>query len=91
MPHTKSAVKRNRQSQERRARNRAALKRVKTQQKKFEGILAGADKAALAGEFNLAQKMVDQAAAKGVIHKNTANRRKARLARLAKKTTGEAK
>ncbi len=87
MPHTKSAEKRLRQSQERRARNRGVLRRVKTQQKKVEAVLSATDKATLPAEFNQAQKLIDQAAAKGVIHKNTAARRKAKLARLAKKAT----
>jgi small subunit ribosomal protein S20 len=88
MPHTKSAEKRLRQSNERRTRNRAALKRLKTQQKRVETVLTSDDKTPLAGEHNKAQKMIDQAAAKGVIHRNTAARRKARLAKSIKKVIG---
>jgi small subunit ribosomal protein S20 len=87
MPHTKSAEKRLRQSNERRGRNRAGLRKIKTQQKKLDEVLKADDKKPLAEEYNRAQKLIDQAAAKGVIHKNTANRRKARLARAMKKAT----
>ena len=85
MPHTKSAVKRGRQSQERRARNRSALKRIKTQQNRLLEALKSGDTAKITAEINLAQKIIDQAAAKGVIHKNNANRKKAHIARLNKK------
>jgi small subunit ribosomal protein S20 len=85
MPHTKSAIKRGRQSQERRARNRAALKRIKTQEKRLLDALKSGNAATIATETNLAQKIIDQAAAKGVIHKNNANRKKAHLARLNKR------
>ncbi len=85
MPHTKSAVKRGRQSLERRARNRAVLKRVKGQQKNLESVLKSGDVGKIATELNLTQKLIDQAAAKGVIHKNNANRKKARLARMNKR------
>jgi small subunit ribosomal protein S20 len=88
MPHTKSAEKRLRQSNERRNRNRASLKKLKTQQKRVQAVLTSDDKTPLAEEHNKAQKLIDQAAAKGVIHKNTAARRKARLAKAIKKVTG---
>jgi small subunit ribosomal protein S20 len=85
MPHTKSAVKRGRQSLERRARNRAVLKRLKTQQKRVDAAIKSGDAAKITQETNVAQRLIDQASAKGVIHKNSANRKKARMARMVKR------
>ena len=70
MPNLPSAKKRLRQSAKRQLRNQAAKTRIKTETKK-----------ALAGQTNLAFSVIDRAAAKGIIHKNAAARRKSRLAR----------
>lgn len=70
MPNLPSAKKRLRQAEKRELRNRVVKTRMKTETKK-----------ALAGEPNLAVSMIDRAAAKGVIHKNAAARRKSRLAK----------
>jgi small subunit ribosomal protein S20 len=79
MPNTKSAKKRLRQSLERRARNRAVKSSLKTQIKKVHSAVEGGDAAASADEFRAAAKKLDQAAAKGVIHRNKAARLKSRL------------
>tara|TARA_Y100001935_G_scaffold216676_1_gene188512 strand:- start:448 stop:720 length:273 start_codon:yes stop_codon:yes gene_type:complete len=73
----KSQIKRNRQNETRRARNKAVRSELKTREK---AVFA----AAAAGEptdelLRLAQKRLDVAASKGVIHKNEAARRKSRL------------
>ena len=52
---------------------------MKTQLKKFDTAVAAGQ--ADAAVLSTTQAMVDKAAAKGVIHKNAANRKKARLAR----------
>lgn len=88
MPHTKSAKKRMRTSAERRTRNRNVTKGLKLQHKAFEAALKGGDAGKLADQSKVSMKLIDQAAAKGVIHKNTAARKKARLARMLKKTAG---
>ena len=87
MPNTKSAKKRLRQSLERRARNRAVKSSLKTQIKKVHTAVEGGDQAASADEFRGAAKRLDQAAAKGVIHKNKAARLKSRLAKRLKAST----
>jgi small subunit ribosomal protein S20 len=79
MPNTKSAKKRLRQSLERRTRNRAVKSSLKTQIKKVLSAVDGGDAAASADEFRAAAKKLDQAAAKGVIHRNKAARLKSRL------------
>jgi small subunit ribosomal protein S20 len=69
MANTKSAGKRARQSTARTLRNRRVLTRLRTMQKKTRGV---ADVPALISA-------IDKAAKRGIIHKNAANRRKARL------------
>jgi small subunit ribosomal protein S20 len=79
MPNTKSAKKRLRQSLERRTRNRAVKSSLKTQIKKVLSTVESGDAAASNDEFRAAAKKLDQAAAKGVIHRNKAARLKSRL------------
>ncbi len=70
MPNLPSAKKRLRQSAKRQLRNQIAKTRIKTEVKK-----------AVAGEENVAVSVIDRAAAKGIIHKNAAARKKSRLAK----------
>ncbi|HEX9995882.1 MAG TPA: 30S ribosomal protein S20 [Abditibacterium sp.] len=70
MPNLASAKKRLRQDEKKRLRNQFAKTRIKTEVKK-----------ALAGTENLAVSVIDRAAAKGIIHKNAAARKKSRLAK----------
>lgn len=71
MPNLASAKKRLRQNTQRKLTNQITKTRVKTETKKaLEG-----------GELKTALAAIDRAAAKGVIHKNAAARRKSRLAR----------
>ena len=83
MPNIKSAIKRVKVTEKKNLRNRMIKSAMKTQIKKYDtAINAGEADAKL---LSVTQGAVDKAAAKGVIHKNAANRKKARLAkRLAK-------
>jgi small subunit ribosomal protein S20 len=76
----KSQIKRNRQTIVRTERNKAVRSELKTRTKSASAAaVEGADNAeALARE---AQKRLDMAARKGIIHKNAAARRKSRLAK----------
>ncbi|MFP3905907.1 MAG: 30S ribosomal protein S20 [Acidimicrobiales bacterium] len=77
MANIASQKKRNRQNEKRRARNKAVRSELKTRIKHAETAAAkGEDSEAL---MRLAIKRIDQAAAKGVLHKNAANRQKSRL------------
>ena len=67
MPNIKSAKKRVITSAKRAARNKAIKSELKTTIKKFDAAIAESDKAAVDTAFREAVKMVDQAAAKGVI------------------------
>jgi small subunit ribosomal protein S20 len=80
MPTTKSAAKRLRQSIERRTRNRAIKRDLRTRGKRVESALAAGNVELAGKEFRVAAKKLDQAAAKRVIHRNAAARTKSRLA-----------
>ena len=84
MPNIKSAIKRVKVSEAKNLRNRMVKSKVKTAIKKFETEIATAP-ANAAAQYSLTTSAIDKAVTKGVIHKNAANRKKARLAkRLAK-------
>ena len=85
MANIKSQIKRNRQTVKRTERNKAVRSEVKTRTK--TATTAAAEGAENAEELaRLAQKRIDVAAAKGVIHKNAAARRKSRLAKKLNKS-----
>ncbi|MBQ0071008.1 MAG: 30S ribosomal protein S20 [Spirochaetales bacterium] len=77
----KSVEKRDRQNAARRLRNRAAKSTFRTEVKKFDAACAAGDKAAATAYMASAAKLLDSAAGKGVIHKNTASRKKSRMAK----------
>jgi len=79
MAQHKSAVKRIRQNERRRVRNKANLSRMKTLIKKVEAS-KGKDEAM--SVYKTAVKFLDQLASKGVIHKNKASNQKSRLTKL---------
>ncbi len=82
MPNIKSAKKALRQNRKRRALNRSQRSSLRTTIKKFRLAAAGDDAQTAQDAFRLAQKRLDQAAAKKLIHKNKAARAKSRLAKL---------
>lgn len=80
LANIKSSIKRIRLTKERTLRNRIVKSTVKTFVKKFEESIA-------AGKIDEAKKLyprvshvIDKAAAKGVLHRNTAARKKSKLA-----------
>ena len=81
MANIKSQIKRNRQNERRRQRNKATRSTLKTKIKNVRTLAQGGDKAAAEAALRDATKALDQAAAKGVIHKNTAANKKSRLAK----------
>ena len=76
----KSADKRNRQAQAARLRNREAKSTFRTAVKKFDAAVAAGDKAAAEEALKLSAKLLDSAADKNIIHHNTADRKKSRMA-----------
>lgn len=76
MANIKSQIKRNRQNEKRRLRNRAVRAELKTREKAAHAA-AGTDRED--DMLRIAIKRIDMAAQKGVLHRNTAARRKSRL------------
>lgn len=74
----KSAIKRALKAKERQARNYSVRTRVRTATRKAVSAI-GTDNAVAA--LREAHSIIDKAATKGVIHRNTAARKKARLAK----------
>jgi small subunit ribosomal protein S20 len=76
----KSVLKRAAQSLERAAVNRANRTRVRTLMKKLRTAISAGDATASANLFQPTLSAIDQAITKGVLHENTGNRYKSRLA-----------
>jgi small subunit ribosomal protein S20 len=75
-----SQIKRNRQNEKRRLRNKAVRSEMRSRTKAATTATeSGADESA--ESLRMAMKRIDKAARKGVIHKNQAARRKSRLAK----------
>lgn len=81
MANIKSSEKRARTAKVRTARNRSLKSAVKTTAKKFIMAVDAGDIEKAKSAFIVAEKQLDKAATKGVIHKNTAARRKSKLAK----------
>ena len=88
MAHTKSAEKRMRQDEKRRLRNRQTKKAIKVQTKKVLALVKSGSADDLRQEVVLAIKKLDKAAARRILHPNTAARKKSQLARLLHKKAG---
>jgi small subunit ribosomal protein S20 len=79
----KSAVKRARQNEIRRLRNKATRTRVKSIVKEVRTSAGKASSEETKAMLNTAQSVIDKASKKGVIHKRTAARKISRLTKLA--------
>ena len=60
-------------------KNKANKSELKTVVKKFDAALVSGDKAAAEAAYKQAVKKVDQAVIKGILHKNTAARKKSSM------------
>ena len=85
MPNIKSAKKRVKVSEKKNLRNRMIKSAVRTSVKKLEAIAA--DPQTANAQLVVTTSAIDKAASKGVMHKNAANRKKARLAKQLAKAT----
>jgi len=72
------------QSETRRLRNRSVKSTVKTHVRKVRDAITGGNLEDADAQFRTAVKKLDQAAAKGVIHRNAASRTKSRLSHAVK-------
>lgn len=81
MRKNKSAIKRSRQSEERRLRNSHVKSTMKTQVKRVIQAIENKDKENLDRLVKNALSYIDKAASKGVIHPNNAARKVSRLSK----------
>ena len=80
MANHKSAIKRARQSEEQRVRNRSRKTRMKNAVRDLDGVISKSPENA-AAELKKAVSVISRTASEGVIHKNTASRKISRLTR----------
>ena len=81
MANIKSAMKRAEITQVRTKRNAAYKSMMKTAIRRFENALKAGDLEEAGVLLIKASRMIDKVETKGVIHKNTASRKKSRLAK----------
>ena len=82
MANHKSALKRARQNELSRLRNKAVKTRVKSTVKDVRFSVEESSSGDIMAKLNAAQSLIDKASKKGVIHKNTAARKISRLSKL---------
>ena len=77
-----SALKRVRQAEKRRMRNRAMKSAIKTIAKKVEAAVTNKDRDEAQRTLREAMKLISKAASKGILHRNTASRKISRLSKI---------
>lgn len=83
MANIRSQIKRNRQNERRRVRNKSVRSEMRTRTKRATVAIDSGDEAT-SELLQMAVRRIDKAAAEGVIHKNQAANRKSRLMRRAR-------
>lgn len=83
MANHKSALKRAKQNEIRRIRNKSVKTRVKNTIKELKLSIDGESKEAIPEKLNAAKSVIDKAAKKGIIHPKTAARKISRLSKQA--------
>jgi len=81
MAQIKSAMKRIKTNEKARLRNKAVKTGLKTTLKNFNEAVEAGDKEKATVAYNTAVKKLDQAVTKGIMHKNSAARKKSTIAR----------
>ena len=81
MANIRSQIKRNRQNEQARLRNKSVRSALKTHARRVRESLAAGDRDAAVAALHRATRAYDRAVSKGVIHRNNAANHKARLAR----------
>ena len=85
MPGKDSAAKRHRQSEKRRFRNKFYRTQIKTASKKFVKLVSGSNREEAEVNYRSFTSLLDRAVVKGIFHKNTVARKKARMYALLRK------
>ena len=80
MANIKSQIKRNRQNEKARMRNKAVKSSLKTAIRKFHTAAANGDTEAAQVQLRVASRELDKAVSKGVLHRNQAANRKSAIA-----------
>jgi small subunit ribosomal protein S20 len=88
MPNKKSAAKRMKTSERNRLYNRFWTTRCKNSVKKVLEAVEGQDSALAETRLAIAQSVIDKAVSKGVMHGNTAARRKSMITNRVKALSG---
>ncbi|MGI5491626.1 30S ribosomal protein S20 [Microtetraspora malaysiensis] len=83
MANIKSQIKRNRQNEKARLRNKAVKSSLKTAVRKFREAADQGDVETTLAALRTASRQLDKAVSKGVIHKNQAANRKSAIAKRA--------
>ncbi|HZN75396.1 MAG TPA: 30S ribosomal protein S20 [Micromonosporaceae bacterium] len=81
MANIKSQIKRNRQNEKRRMRNKSVKSSLKTAVRKFNEATQTGDVESASALLREASRKLDKAVSKGVIHKNQAANRKSAIAK----------
>ncbi|RPF20581.1 30S ribosomal protein S20 [Myceligenerans xiligouense] len=81
MANIKSQLKRIKTNEKARQRNRAVKSELKTHVRKVREAVAAGDKEAATTALQTANRKLDKAVSKGVIHKNQAANRKSAIAK----------
>ena len=84
MAHSKSALKRVRQNEKRRVKNKSQRSALRTQLRKTATTIGSKNTELAPGELKKSIRALDRAASKGLIHPNQAARRKSRLVKKVK-------
>ena len=79
MPNIKSAKKRVKVTEAKALRNQIFKSQMRTIIKKYDAALAAGDREVAAAAYKVAVKKIDKAAARGIIHKNAAARKKSQF------------
>ena len=79
MPNIKSAKKRVKVTAVKTLQNKMFRTQLKTEMKKYEAAVAAGDQALAQETYKAAVKKIDKAAARGIIHKNAAARKKSQF------------
>ena len=87
MANIKSQIKRNRQNERRRLRNRTVRSEIHTRTK--VALAAAENGEDTAEALQAAIRRIDSATSKGVLHKNTAARKKSRLVKQLRRIQAE--
>ena len=83
MANIKSQIKRNKQNEKARLRNKAVKSELKTEIRKFREAAESGDVDAAVAQLRIASRKLDRAVSKGVIHQNQAANRKSAIAKRA--------